>query len=194
VYPLEYMHVTVASPLVFFTATKAYPSDAERKRVESAILKALDGQIASEPDFPRLRFPLKAVTVERARKAVIIRFEDPTGVVERVRETFERLRGNEELERMGVFDEEAGGFKMPHGIVHMTIARYIAEPGIPGSREEQAWCDTIDEVCSMWEAVEVVPDAFRMVREQHAYMHTDIPANVCWTLDLAEGGEKSASE
>lgn len=191
VYDPRYLHVTVASPVVFFSATKAYPDDKSRSELTAAVTAAMDDECTGASGFFPRAVRATAVRVERREKAVIVLYDDPVGAVERARDCVERLRTREELGRLGLFDGAAGGFKMPRRIVHTTVARFVAPPAEPGSAEEAEWCRAIDEACAAWRPVEVPVEEVRLVRESLPYMHVDIVAETVWRRDI---GERAAEE
>lgn len=185
VYDARFLHVTVASPIVFFSATEAYPTPEAREAATTALVTAMDTQCTPANGFVEKQFEIKAVGVERRDKAIIVLFEDEGGLVERCRDCVEGLRSNEELQELGIFDAAIGGFKMPRGIVHMTVARFVSQPATPGSKAEEEWCKAVDKACAVWTAVSVTVDQIRLVNESMPYMHTDIVANTTWSRDLA---------
>jgi hypothetical protein len=145
----------------------------------------MDEQCTGANGFLASKFSLKAAKVERREKAIIVLFEDPDDHIERCRACVDALRSNKELQALELFDSTVGGFKMPRGIVHMTVGRFIETPAPAGSAAETEWCKAVDEACAAWNAVEVTVDQIRLVNEAMPYMHTDIVANTTWSRSLA---------
>ena len=187
-YESRYLHVTVASPVVFTSGTDAFKSQKDRIAVEAAIAAALTQECIPKNNFPLEPFPLTYECVQASPSAAFLRLKDPTGGVDRIRGCVRRLEGHKRLRDLGVLDPLRGGFKIPgDGFVHSTIWRPMANSGalpVVGvddeDRDRAALVATeftstanrcMNAAAAAWDPVSVTVDRVRLVRESRAYMH-----------------------
>jgi hypothetical protein len=188
VYPFDFLHVTVASPVPFTAGSIV--DEREQRRLELAWLQAMRDCCVPQAGFPAEPFPLTFARVRLDRAAAIFEVEDPTGAIARCRAIVRQCLQHAALTDAaavvsadgcsgGSPDAAAGGdpvpvlvarsgFKIPN-IIHSTFLRFAApaDAGVSDADVEAAFAG----VAAQWAPVTVMCDRLLLVREAAPYMH-----------------------
>ena len=167
-YHHDFTHVTAAAPAPFTNAALASWTEAERADFAARWLDALrDTCRPGAPGWPAAPFPLVFAALELHDSCAIVRVEDPTGGVAAVRACFMAAARHPRLaDSAGAALLARSGYRHP-AIVHSTVMRFVAPPGVLDAEVEARWA----RAAAAWRPVTVMAREMTYLVEGVAYQH-----------------------